>query len=379
MNWTECHARSEQLAAEAAAAARAGEPARARSLYLEAAGQEVQALHRLAPGKPKTLGVTAVSAASLWFKGGDLREAERVACGFLARDDLPSFAAGQLQSILSSVWNERHLRDEAIEFSPGEALVRIAGGRILHGGAPLELVHLKIQQVRSLFYRTIEMLLGLPLRRRGVPSAQIQEQFCPWLLHAPASSYQFAVRVQKPAQLHLFDPEGPEVQSIVQKTLDILSAAGQEDQAQLDELVPDPDYCDVFLKLARDLAPTGSIYERLEIRSATALEAAPITLTQDTRQVVNSALRARRKVREEHAESAELPGERLTGVLRALHLDNDWLEVTLLGKPDIHVKIYDASDVIDDIVGPLVNRQVVIDAVVRPDGTRSFRDIQSNE
>jgi hypothetical protein len=66
------------------------------------------------------------------------------------------------------------------------------------------------------------------------------------------------------------------------------------------------------------------------------------------------------------------------GVLRALHLDRDWLEVQ---NPDTGetTRIEQAGDAIDDVIGPMVNHRVVVDVAVHPDGRRTFRDIQSEE
>lgn len=64
-------------------------------------------------------------------------------------------------------------------------------------------------------------------------------------------------------------------------------------------------------------------------------------------------------------------------MLRALNLDKDWIEVALSSGQ--HIQIYETGDVIDDIVGPLVNHHVVVDVVIQPDGKRFFRDIQSED
>jgi len=130
MIWNRHHETSERYAAEAASAARNGNLQLAGELYCRAAEEETRSLAEIDETKPRTLGIIAVSAASLWFKGGDLREAERTACQCLARDGLPVFAVSQLQTVLNSVWNERVLQEAGVQFAPGEVLVRIAGGKV---------------------------------------------------------------------------------------------------------------------------------------------------------------------------------------------------------------------------------------------------------
>lgn len=369
------HSQSEEYAAQAEAALKNGERDRATELYRLAAAKETSALSVIDPRKTRTLGVTVVSATSLWFKAGDFRVVEQIACNWLATDHLPEFAISQLQTILQTTWNEQIFRQSGIEFVKGEILVSVSGGQIVTGAAPLELVHRKVNEVRNMFYRTIELLLNRPFRKRDLPSADIQEQFRPWLLQAPPGSYQFAVRVQKPSQMSLFPDASPQVEEITQKFLQIIEASAQETHEDLEIIVPDPEYRQGFLRLARNLAPTGKVYDRLEIKSATELEARPIVFVPDSRREINKTLQGERKTPED---STELRFERLAGVLRGLHLDKDWIELS----PDDSsqsIRIFQTGDVIDDVVGPMVNHRVVVDVALRPDGTRLYRDIQSED
>lgn len=373
MSWDEHHLASENYAVQAELAAKNRDHEAAVRLYRQAAEEEALAISQAGLGKMKTLAVTVTSAASLWFKAEEFRRSEQLACQWLAVDGLPSFASEQLQAVLQSVWNERTLRESRIKFSGGEVLVRVAGGEIVHGGAPLDLISLKVDEVRNLFYRTIELLMNRPLRRRGMPSPDIQERFRPWLLQAPAGSYQFAVRIQKPLQLPLYHVQEPEAEEVSKKVLEIIDGASQERTDLLVQRVPNAEYREVFLKLARNLAPTGRTFKTLEMRSTSDIDARPVVLTPDARQTVNATIRAGKK----SDTRAEVKTEELTGTLRALHLDRDWIEVAL---PDgQHIQVHQTGDVIDDIVGPLVNHKVTVEATVQPDGRRIFRDIQPYE
>ncbi len=373
MSWNEHHLASENYAIQAELAAKNRDHKTAIGLYRKAAEEEVLAISQVEPGKMKTLAVTVTSAASLWFKAEDLRRAEQLACQWLAADEIPSFASDQLQTVLQSVWNERTLRESGIKFSGGEVFVRVTGGEVVHGGAPLDLISLKVDEVRNLFYRTVELLLNRPLRRKGTPSTDIQERFRPWLLQAPAGSYQFAVRVQKPIQLPLYPEKEPEAEEVSKKVLEIIDGAMQEKAALLVERVPNAEYREVFLKLARNLAPTGRTFKTLEMRSASDVDARPVILTPDARQTVNATIRAGKK----SDTKTEAKIEELTGTLRALHLDRDWIEIAL---PDgQHIQVHQTGDVIDDIVGPLVNHKVIVEIITQPDGKRIFRDIQPYE
>ena len=99
MSWNQHHSRSEKLAIEAETAIRAGDGARAKELYLEAALEESAAFEQLGSDKSRTRGITAVSAVSLFFKGQDYRAAERLARDYLGQR-LPAFAETQLGDLL---------------------------------------------------------------------------------------------------------------------------------------------------------------------------------------------------------------------------------------------------------------------------------------
>jgi hypothetical protein len=106
MSWSEHHRESERLASEAEAAMRHGDTAVARSLYVKAAQAGVSALSCVGPEKSRTLGITAVSAAALWYHAGDLDKAARVARDASTLPGLPPFAAAELRALLQAIRRE---------------------------------------------------------------------------------------------------------------------------------------------------------------------------------------------------------------------------------------------------------------------------------
>jgi hypothetical protein len=110
MSWTHHHRESERLASEAEVAARRGDAAASRSLYAQAAQSEVSALSLLGPDKSRTLGITAVSAASLWYHAKNIEEAARVAHYASILPGLPAFAAADLRALLQAIWIRGVLR-----------------------------------------------------------------------------------------------------------------------------------------------------------------------------------------------------------------------------------------------------------------------------
>lgn len=368
MSWKVYHTRSETLAAEAEIANRRGEMDLARSLYAEAAESETLGLELLDPAKQRTLGISAVSAVALWFKAQKYEMAEQMACSWLSKRILPDFASEQLKILLQEVWSEFARTHAGVQFIPGQVTVSIKGGEVVTGGAPLDLVLQTVQTVQAIFFRTAEYLKDIPLRRRGSPNPEIQEMCRPWLFQAAPGSYQFAVAIQDSHQPDLFSKkDGPQAKEVAKEFLAILRASVDDPVLALSEVVKDEDYRSTFLKLTRNLAPDGKSFSQIEIRSPE--QPHPITLTQTERNGISKALN--KKPRKE--KEVNFPKEILTGILRALHLDKDWLELAI---GDNLVKVSKVGAMVDDVIGPMVNRKVIVNAMRDPNGQYLFLDIE---
>jgi hypothetical protein len=100
MDWDENHSESERLASQAEVAAREGNRKRAAALYREAAEAESRALASVDPTKMRTLGITAVSAVSLYYKAGEGTVAADIGQRYLDAGSLPEFAQNQIREIL---------------------------------------------------------------------------------------------------------------------------------------------------------------------------------------------------------------------------------------------------------------------------------------
>jgi len=370
VTWIEHHKASERLATDAEIAARRGETSRAQDLYARAAEAEERALRDLEPSKARTLGISAVSTVSLYHKATRLSIAEAVSYRWLASEQLPDFAREQLRGLLQSIWSEQVRERADVGFAPGQVVVSVKGGEIVEGGAPLDLIVEKVQTVQALFYRTAEFLRGLPHRKRGGPTKEIQDSCRPWLFQTAPGSYQFAVAVQEPRQPDLFKKDEPRPKEVADHFLAILRASVEAPEAELPELVPDADYRGTFLKLTRNLAPTGKRFGQLDIRSAS--ETRILSLLPGTRATVSQAIRATRQ-----STTAEPEGERtIRGVLRALHLDEDWIEVTVDTE---HMRIDRVGEAVDDVIGPMVNHPVLVQVVQDARGRLHFRDIEADD
>lgn len=375
MSWDSHHSTSERLAIEAEAARRVGNSQRAEKLYQQAAAEEAQAFSELPDNKQRTRGITAVSAVALSYKGRGYKLAEHLAYQYLV-EELPSFAQAQLQGLLQMIWTAHGAASADIRFVPGDVLVSVKGGEILYGGAPLDLIIEKIASIKAVFFRTVEMLLERPFRKRGEAETEIQSMFRPWLFQAPAGSYQFAVRLEEPKQRALWDqPNKPRVDQVTTTFFRILRASASDPGGELPAVVPNEQYRKAFLKLSRNLAPSrrGKTFERLEVHDVSVPSEPVASFAMETRERLNTALQESEPVKGLPTEEPVI----LRGVLRALHLDKDWLEIAI-ADPPFHIRIDKAGDVLDDVIGPMVNRKVMVTVVQRKQ-KRLYRDIELDE
>lgn len=366
MSWIEHHENSERLASQAQSAAQEGRRDEARALYARAADAEERAIADLDRSKVRTLGISAVSAVSLHYKADRLALAEAVAIRCLGFEGLPAFAKDQLRLLLQSIWSEQVRDNAGARFAPGQVLISVQGGEIVPGGAPLDLIADKVKTVQSIFHRTAEFMSGIEHRIRGAPSREIQESCRPWLFQTAPGSYQFAVAIQEEYQPDLYGPELPPPREIADCFLRILRVGIEDPKESFSEVVPPSDYRRTFLKLTRNLAPDGKTCSRLDIHSPADSQA--VSLDSDVRRNLGRIIRKTGQGKETPAAQRES----LHGTLRALHLDQDWIELTVEGK---HLRITSVGEEVDDVLGPLVNKPVIVYVSVVAE-KRRFLDIE---
>ena len=363
MTWLEHHRRSEQTASEAEMLALRGDLDQARHLYAQAAEAEAMALEILGPDKPRTLGITAVSAVALYFKANEWSESKLLAHRYLGTGQLPCFAIQQLEELIDA----NKLRQSGVVRD--QILVSAKGGEVSRGAAPWDLVVPQMQRFVNLLHRTTELIQQIPHRKRGSPSNEIQGTYKPWIHQTEPGSFQFAVSLQDTRQLSLLR-ENVTTPAVVERLYDILDACANSPEDRMSRVVADDEYAMTFLKLARDLAPTPKgRFSQLNIRIASSDE--PIVLNSATRGNLNNVIKAN-KPTNQAAENIEIPG-----VLRALHLNDDWIAIAdhVSGKIS---KIERASEEVDDRIGPMVNQPVVVQ--VEKVGDRlNFVDIELDD
>ena len=117
------------------------------------------------------------------------------------------------------------------------------------------------------------------------------------------------------------------------------------------EVVPDSDYRTTFLKLTRNLAPDGESCSRLDVKAVG--DPLPISLGLQVSDKTSGASSGKQS---RDTKTPDNQTESLHGMLRAVHLDKDWLELAVGNE---RVRVIAVGDEVDDVIGPLVNRPVI--------------------
>ena len=354
----EHHHEAEALAAAAESAARLGDAARARLYYGQAAAHEGLAVLPFRSGlKGRTFSILAVSHASLLYKAKQLETASRVTCAYLGDQLLNGWGRAKLAELLEVIWDEQVVTRAGLEYSGEELWFALRGGAIGAGTAPVDVALHYMNTANQLVYRSVEWSGKFPFRRRGVAPVEVRRTLQARATQPVVGSYRFSVRLVTTEQPSLFPEQTPkdridpaEVSAFV---VDFLRAAADPTDDKLARFVPDKDYRSALLQLTRNLVPREAEPVReVEVTRLSDGQVETALLHQFSGLAVKAAIE-----RDRPANPSAIEPARVAGVLRALHLDKNWLEIA--GDAGVVQKCETREDVLDDVVGPMVNKRVV--------------------
>ena len=328
---------------------RLGRPEEAQNLYRAAAEAERAAYALIPLSRPRTRGLLAISEVSLLQASDDLTEAERRAHEILAEGGLPDFAHDELLDLALRIRHSKHAESNGWRLSHEALMVALKGDGVRVGGfAPLYLIQSKMQQMQNYIIRVAEMVAGSAFRSTGGPPPELTQSFKPMIGPSMPGSHSFAVCVESPAQLTLplFANSDTDPSEIIMKSFSILSALVSDNLEQFESEVEDERYQGIFLRMVRNLAPTGQDISEIEVSRKQEFDR--VSLKSSSRSPLNKRIHATRSIRTRETQ--------YEGVLRALDLDREWVILVKDGK-DVRLST-DPSKVFDDVVGPMVNCRV---------------------
>lgn len=350
------HARAQELSARAAHLLAQGNAAEAKRVFAEAAKHESEALDAVPHDKIKTRSILSVSVASLLYKGGLLYEAELAIFRYLASGGIDSWAEGQLRELLQVVSDERVLISLARRYSGESITVALRGGEIGAGTGPLDLILDKAVGFRSLLYRMAEWVGQFPLRRHGPPPKEVQDLVYARAMEPAPGSYRLEIRLTEPVQPDLYQPTKVPPAQLSDSLFGFLERLTAGTPKDLEEFVPQPEYRRALLQLTRNIAPGGKRVKEFGIYRQKHNALQSVYLTDALPPKIRDVLPKRPKSTAEREMTFQ-------GVLRALHLDRNWLQLTL--EDGTHITCDTVPEMLDDVVGPMVNRKVSVTGPMR--------------
>ncbi|MBI3329556.1 MAG: hypothetical protein HYZ81_22985, partial [Nitrospinae bacterium] len=317
------HTTAQELSARAATFLAERHAQEAQHLFAEAAKHEAAALASVPSDKTRSRSVLSVSVASLLYKGARLDEAEKAIFGFLAPGDLDAWADTQLRELLHVVTDERLLMTTLARRYPGESItVSLRGGEIGAGTGPLDLILDKATGFRSLLYRMAEWVGRFPLRHHGPPPKELLDIVQARATEPAAGSYSLEIRLTEPVQPDLYKPTRVTPVELSDRLFNFLQCLTAGTPNDLENLVPEPDYRKALLQLTRNFVPGGKRIREIGIYRQKQGRLESIYLTNALPPRIREAIPRRpESLAEEHRS--------YRGVLRALHLDRNWLTLTL--------------------------------------------------
>ncbi len=351
------HTTAQELSARAATFLAEGRAQEAQHLFVEAAKHEAAALASVPSDKTRTRSVLSVSVASLLYKGALLDEAERAIFRYLAPGDLDAWADAQLRELLHVATDERLLMTTLARRYSGESItVSLRGGEIGAGTGPLDLILEKATGFRSLLYRMAEWVGRFPLRHHGPPPKELLDLVQARATEPAAGSYSLEIRLTEPVQPDLYEPARVLPVELSDRLFNFLECLTAGAPSDLENLVPQPDYRKALLQLTRNIVPGGKRIREIGIYRQKQDRLQSIYLTDALPPRIREAIpRPPESLAEEHRS--------YRGVLRALHLDRNWLTLTL--EDGTHTTCDTVPEMLDDVVGPMVNRHVLVTGPLR--------------
>ncbi|MGD0283427.1 MAG: hypothetical protein ABSB95_13815 [Dissulfurispiraceae bacterium] len=352
------HREAEDLSAAAAIARAQGRREEAVELYSRAAKAEEAALSEVSRDKARTRSILSLSLASFLYKAELLDAAEIKIFQLLGDGSLEEWADRQLRELLQVVSDEKMLVMALRRRYSGETItVALRGGEIGQGTGPLDLILEKAAGFQSLLYRFAEWVGKYPLRLRGNPPKDLMEFIQARASEPALGSYRIEIRLTEPLQMEMFESSRVQPQAVSDIMFEFFTKLTEGPPEKLEELVPQSDYRKAFLQLTRNLTPAGRRLKEIGIYRQHQSKIQSVFLTDALPRKIQEAFPRKEKDSQE-------PRIKLNGVLRALHLDKNWLEITR--KDGERIRCDTVHDMLDDVVGPMVNREVIVSGAIRP-------------
>jgi len=268
----ELHEQAMDIAEEAFSAQRKGNDLEALRLFQDALDLEVAAATQY-PTKRESEPSRSIlfrSAAALAFHAKDFEQAEQLVSNGLAGYP-PEEIKHELRVLRDDIDFHRHIKLHGTELADQQMQMTLWGNATGHGVILADLLIKRIEQIRIIFYRTIERMSNYPYRISGKTSKEITDFFGLYLDAFLPASFAVTFTIGQPIQQIKLFPEnfGLQIQAadVIAEVITCFELI-QEESDQLEDRFGDVNYYQNFLALAKQMAPDG---EHIKVLGLSAL------------------------------------------------------------------------------------------------------------
>ena len=361
------HSKAMNLAEQAFIASRSGETQAATELFQEALSLEEIAASSFEPvvESEPTRSVLYRSAAALAFHAKDFEAAEKLIARGLSGFPPPEIRE-ELRALGDDVAFHHHIALKGGALAGNEMQMTLWGNATGFGVISSDLLVKKLEQIRKIFFRTVERLTDQPYRTAGGPSKKTQETYGLYVNGFVPSSFGVTFSVGAPAeQLPLLPDHVPtklEPQIIIDEVITCFELLQENEFDSLQDRFEDNQYYQNFVGIARQLAPDGNSIKGIGLATLNDGVERAVGLTK-SKQELPGAVQVSAELTDDSPESGEIVY--LTGTLKlanSLRTRGDFGTVELIDINNQRQTIQVPVTQMQDVVQPYFEEFVTITA-----------------
>jgi hypothetical protein len=360
------HNEAMDLAEEAFCAKRQGDIEQAKVLFLKALELEKKAFYffPVEEDSEPTRSILIRSAASMAFHAREYDQAEQIVniglCGFP-----PAEIKSELKSLQDDINFRQHIVQNKLELADNEMLMTLWGNATGFGIISIDLLVKRIDQLKTIFYRTIERLSNVPYRSSGGPSKTVRKSYKLYLNDFIPGSFGVSFSIgERSEQLSLFPEDDKEkigIEDAVNEVLTCFDLLQKNEIDDLKERFADVDYFENFISVSRQMAPDGNEIKGIGLTLKSKGKQKTVGLSRIRKEIPTPD-----KISTEHYDDIEPERERvvLNGILKhadSLKIENKYGVVKLYNEEEKKpYSILVPLTQMQDVVQPYFEEKVII-------------------
>jgi hypothetical protein len=351
------HEQAIDLAEEAFAAQRKSDAESAKNLFLRALELEVRAASTFpatAESEP-TRSILYRSAAALAYHAKEYDRAEQL-IAFGLSGFPPIEIKEELRALQDDVNFRHHIAIKNAELPDNQMQIMLWGDATGHGVIPVDILLTRVNQIKTIFYRTVERLLKFQYRTSGPPSQSVTNKYSLYLNAFSSGSFGVSFSIGEPVeQLELpFGTTSIPPKNIVDEVITCYQLLENGDLDALKNRIPDNNYYQNFIGISKQIAPDGNDIKVFSIAS----NDKSVTIRKNRKDMPSLTVRRRHT-----NESRDNDRVRLEGFLKVadnLKTDGRTGRVQIIDKEKRTYTIRVPVSQMQDVVQPYFDKYVII-------------------